>query len=344
MTLNTSGPISLNGPITGESVALELLLPANATINLTGTSVRSLTGIASGAVAMPNNLYGKSYTYGTWITPAGNLGNAGQGRSGWSKTVSATVNVGTPVYSVQTGALPSGLTLNSTSGLISGTVTAVPGTYSFALGVQSSIGGKITNRSFSITVVAVPTFTTPSGYLGRSYTQQAGSYTISATNTVSYSLVSGSLPPGYSLNTSTGVISGTAPAGSVADYSVTTYSFTIQATGVAGYYTQRGFSINIRSRYVGYSCFYAGENGTISGSVPAGYGYVFNRMLFSSYGTPPGTCPNYSISGCNSGSSNSWTGPIGQASFAVGATNSNWGDPCGGTLKWMKLIINYGPF
>jgi hypothetical protein len=60
MTLNSSGPISLGGSTAGQSINLELGQSATATVSLNNTNVRSLAGVASGAITMPTNFYGKS--------------------------------------------------------------------------------------------------------------------------------------------------------------------------------------------------------------------------------------------------------------------------------------------
>jgi hypothetical protein len=60
MTLNSSGPISLGGSTAGQSINLELSQSATATISLNDANVRSLAGVASGAIIVPTNFYGKS--------------------------------------------------------------------------------------------------------------------------------------------------------------------------------------------------------------------------------------------------------------------------------------------
>jgi hypothetical protein len=60
MTLNSSGPISLGGTGTNASINLELGLSATAQISLNDTAVRTLANVASGAIIMPTNFYGKS--------------------------------------------------------------------------------------------------------------------------------------------------------------------------------------------------------------------------------------------------------------------------------------------
>ena len=60
MTLNATGPISLGGSTAGQSINLELSQAATAQVSLNDTNVRSLAGVASGAIIMPTNFYGKS--------------------------------------------------------------------------------------------------------------------------------------------------------------------------------------------------------------------------------------------------------------------------------------------
>lgn len=59
MTLNASGPISLGGTATNASINLELGQSATAQVSLNDTNVRTLAGVASGAIIMPTNFYGK---------------------------------------------------------------------------------------------------------------------------------------------------------------------------------------------------------------------------------------------------------------------------------------------
>jgi hypothetical protein len=61
MALNSSGAISLGGSTTGQSVAVELGQSATAAISLNDTAVRTLAGVASGAISL-YNLYSKSNT------------------------------------------------------------------------------------------------------------------------------------------------------------------------------------------------------------------------------------------------------------------------------------------
>jgi hypothetical protein len=61
VTLNASGPISLGGSTSGQSVNLELGQSATAQISFNDANVRTLTATTAGtALVMPTNFYGKS--------------------------------------------------------------------------------------------------------------------------------------------------------------------------------------------------------------------------------------------------------------------------------------------
>ena len=71
----------------------------------------------------------------------------------------------------------------------------------------------------------------------------AANFTIAATgdSTIAYSIASGALPGGLSLNTSTGAITGT-ESGATAE---TTYNFTARATDAEAQTADRAFSITV---------------------------------------------------------------------------------------------------
>ena len=101
-----------------------------------------------------------------------------------------------------------------------------------------------------ISYSGTPNWTTSAGSLGTAYETGAISATLTATGDapITYTLVSGTLPTGSSLN-SNGTLSGTA----VATASATTYSFTIKATDAQNQDTNRAFSITINPDVVTWS-------------------------------------------------------------------------------------------
>jgi hypothetical protein len=59
MALNGSGPISLGGATTGQSINLELGQSATAQVSLNDANVRSLAGVPSGTIIVPADFWGK---------------------------------------------------------------------------------------------------------------------------------------------------------------------------------------------------------------------------------------------------------------------------------------------
>jgi hypothetical protein len=82
-------------------------------------------------------------TITTATLPNGTVGTA------YSQTLAAAGGSGTLAWSISTGALPGGITLNSSTGSLSGTPTA-PGTFNFTVGVTG--GGQSASKAFTITV------------------------------------------------------------------------------------------------------------------------------------------------------------------------------------------------
>lgn len=102
----------------------------------------------------------------------------------------------------------------------------------------------------------VPTWSTSAGTLTTIYDTATGTHaTLSASDpdtsaTITYSISSGSLPAGLSLNSSTGVISGDPT--DLSQGTTATSSFTALATDNAGNSTSRNFSIIVQSSFLQY--------------------------------------------------------------------------------------------
>ena len=76
MTLNSSGPISLGGSTTGQSINLELGVSATALASINSTSFRTLAGVASGQISL-SNFYGMSNATYWFATLGYSSGQAG---------------------------------------------------------------------------------------------------------------------------------------------------------------------------------------------------------------------------------------------------------------------------
>ena len=161
-------------------------------------------------------------------------------------------------YTVNSGSLPTGTTLNSPSadlGNVSGTPTGA-GVYSFTLLATNTYGTAV-SPSYSITISAPSNGPVPVGQvLAGGVTGTAYSETITAdggTGPYTFAVIGGALPTSTSLNTSTGVISGTPTVAG-------TYNFTIQVTDANALTGSFAFRIIIASPAVsgGGSFTYAG--------------------------------------------------------------------------------------
>jgi hypothetical protein len=139
----------------------------------------------------------------------------------FSQTITTTGGVAPYVYSVGSGTLPAGLTLNSSTGVISGTPTS-NNTRTFSI-TSTDTYGCSGSTSYTVTPVC-PTITVDPGTLADGLVGTAYSQTLSAsggTSPYTFTLTSGTLPNGLSLNASTGVISGTPTASNAAGVSLT---------------------------------------------------------------------------------------------------------------------------
>ncbi|MDI1315173.1 putative Ig domain-containing protein, partial [Prosthecobacter sp.] len=205
-------------------------VPANAAVGSLGARFR-LTAVtnpspsgASGPGEVEDYLFNvtcSTITLTPTTLPAPTVGTA------YSRTVAATGGNAPYSYAVATGALPAGLTLNATTGVISGTVTSSSAT-SFTLRATDAKGCTGT-RALSVTPICPAVSVTPASLntptVGTSFSQ-----TLSAAGGISpytWALTSGSLPAGLSLSTSNGTISGLPTSGTAA-------TFSARATDAAG--------------------------------------------------------------------------------------------------------------
>lgn len=130
-----------------------------------------------------------------------------------SNVYSGPVNIfggfGALTASISGGSLPAGLSIDPTTGVISGTPT-VPGDYTFTVQVKDSFTPPaVATQVYNLHVASPLLITPPSGADGVVNVPYALTLTATGgTGNQSWTLVSGSLPPGLSLSAA-GVISGT---------------------------------------------------------------------------------------------------------------------------------------
>ncbi len=91
----------------------------------------------------------------------------------------------------------------------------------------------------------------------------------------------------------------------------------------------------------GVICATAAENTNAVLTAPTGT--VFINVGFSSYGTPDGACPAFTIGGCNALTSQTVAEGylLGNNTASIPATNPVFGDPCVGTFKRLYILATY---
>ncbi len=111
----------------------------------------------------------------------------------------------TPLIWSVSGSLPDGLSLNASTGEITGTPTTVQNSQTFTVTVTNTYGND--TESYTMNVIELPTIATTEikGYAGYSLSE---TLQLSASMDATWSVTAGKLPKGLSLNSSTGVISG----------------------------------------------------------------------------------------------------------------------------------------
>lgn len=145
-----------------------------------------------------------------------------------------TASVAASNWSVVGGALPTGLSLNST-GLLSGTPT-VAGLFTFVLRAYN-VDGNFAQKQYAVCIIAIaPTsFALPLAEVGIAFSQLL--ITNCAPGTQAWQISSGFLPFGLTLGTTTGLISGTPTMDG-------TYLFSVSVTG-ATYSCSKAYAIQV---------------------------------------------------------------------------------------------------
>lgn len=180
------------------------------TVTVKATSVAQITVSASSTV-----MVNPSPSLTTTSLPAGVVDTA------YGSSLQASGGTGNLIWSIASGSLPAGLTLNAGTGKISGTPT-LSGTTNFTVKVTDSAPSpESATQLLSLTIangLIITTTSVPNGSLNVAYSallQASG-----GTTPYSWSVTAGSLPAGLSLDASTGEISGAPTASGTSNFTV----------------------------------------------------------------------------------------------------------------------------
>lgn len=238
----------------------------------------------------------------------------GTATQAYSRVLQATGGTGALTWSIALGTLPTGLSLNQSSGEISG-IPSTPGTFNFTPAVIDTLSQTDTtppSLSMTIGLPAPPNITTttvPSGTFNQDYSQPLA--VTAGTPPFIWSLSSGTPPAGLTLGTD-GVISGT-PTG------VGNSNFTVQVTDALSQTDTQPLSLTIVP---------PGPPTVTTTSLPNGVvGAAYSQILQHTGGTAPftwtleGTLPD----GLTLGTDGTISGiptTIGPSSFTVRITDT----------------------
>ncbi|HKW99900.1 MAG TPA: putative Ig domain-containing protein [Bryobacteraceae bacterium] len=252
--LNLDGTTgTINGTPTAAANAVNFTVQVADAKNVTATKQFTIT-VASGLV----------------ISNAPTL-PSGEVNVGYSQTLTAVGGTSPYTWTITAGSPPGGVTLNPSTGALTGTPTA-SGAFNFTVKVTDS-ASVTSSTPFSLTIAPVLAISTaptlPGGSVGAGY-----STTLNASGGVtpySWSVTVGALPNGLTLNPSTGAINGTASSGG-------TFNFTAQVTDSASVSVSRQFSLTITT----------GLAITTQPTLPSGVvGSAYSQTLAASGGTQP---------------------------------------------------------
>ncbi len=211
----TTAVVTYDPSITGGCGVVTCVPPSGSTFNLGVTPV-----VCTPQAGSPINF---NVTLGCAPVTLGALTGSTAGTP-YNQSAAASP-AGSYTYSVMSGALPTGLTLNPTTGAVTGT-PAVAGTFNFTLKAADNVNPCMGTRAYTL-VITCPTvvlspLNLPNGEVGTAYNQAIAASP--AGGNYNYSVTVGSLPSGLTLNPTTGLISGSPTV-------TGNYAFTITATG-----------------------------------------------------------------------------------------------------------------
>jgi hypothetical protein len=156
----------------------------------------------------------------------------------YSQTLAAAGGATPYTWSVSSGSLPHNLSLNASTGVISGTPdTAATSSFTVTVTGTDTLSSSAPLSIAINPALSVTTATLPAGALSTAYSQTLAAS--GGTGARTWSITSGALPGGLHLNSSTGVISGTPTAAGA-------FNFTVLATDNIGAGGSKALSIAVQ--------------------------------------------------------------------------------------------------
>src|SRR6478672_7063124 len=235
--------------------------------------------------------------------------------SSYNEPVQTVGGLGALTFSIVlpgTGTLPSTLSLNTATGIISGTPTAPAGTFPFTVRVADTSGQQDTQAlSVRVTPTSPPQITTtslPDGTAGQPYNARVRS--TGGIGALAWSISAGSLPPGLNLNPSGplgGTISGTPLSGG-------SFNFTVKITDSVGQTDTHALSISVTPLSITTSSLPSGSIGQVYNQTIQTIGGVAPLNFSTSQGSLPAGLTLGQTTGVISGTP---VLPGGQSSFTV---------------------------
>jgi hypothetical protein len=330
-------PLSINftqtGAIGTATFTTSSTLPTGLTLATNGT----LSGTPSGSGAFPivvtvtdsNSCTGTNSAYTLTITcPAITVTNPGvsTGTAGvaFSQTFSQSGGQGTIAWS-KTGALPAGISLNSATGVLSGTTNAA-GSFPITVTATDQNGCTGTGSTYTLTINC-QTITVTNPGVNTGTVDAAFNQTFTKTGilgTVTWS-ETGALPAGITLNSATGVLSGTPTVKG-------TFPITVTATDTNGCSGSSPYTLTINCQTITVT-----NPGVTTGTVDAPFSQSFGQS--GAHGTATFTTASTLPAGLTLSTAGVLSGtPTVKGSFpiVVTVTDSN---SCTGTGATYTLVI-----
>jgi hypothetical protein len=246
--------------------------------------------------------------------------------------VSATENTSDSVtWTYSANGLPTGLSLNSSTGVISGTISASPSSTSDTVTVGASDGTGSASQTFTWSIVPVM-LSSPGNHvsLGSSSVNLALLADVASGYSDSFSVTG--LPSGLSINSSTGVISGTLSGGDTGS------SYVVQVTATSsGVTSTQEFAWRVGHVVVTAPTDQTNtESDTISLGVTAGA--TSGSLTYSAIGLPTGLSIN-SGTGVITGTVGAGAAANGPYSVIVVASNGSYADSQSFTWTVNPLVV-----